>query len=128
MAVVAIKAMRKSRIDAMGLRRSVERELSALRRCNGSPFVCQLCGAFQNARWAYLLLEPVPAGDLAGLLEQRGVMFEGQPNMSAPLEPPHSDARRFSALPIDAVSYATLHERSHVAPLWFTKRLASSDT
>ena len=75
--LVALKIMHKADIERMGMRRTVENERRALAMC-ASPFVCDIFGAFQDDRWAYLLLEPVPAGDLAGLLEQRQIMFEDE--------------------------------------------------
>ena len=75
--LVAIKIMHKAEIEKMGMRRTVENERRLLATCS-SPFVCNVFGAFQDSRWAYILLEPVPAGDLAGLLEQRQVMFEDE--------------------------------------------------
>lgn len=75
--LVAIKIMHKEDIERMGMKKTVENERQALAIC-GSPFVCNLYGAFQDTKWAYLLLEPVPAGDLAGLLDQRQVMYEDE--------------------------------------------------
>lgn len=75
--LVAIKIMHKVDIERMSMKKTVENEVRALCRC-GSPFVCNIFGAFQDPHWAYLLLEPVPAGDLAGLIEQRQVMFEDE--------------------------------------------------
>ena len=75
--LVAVKIMHKAEIEKMGMRRTVENERRLLVSCS-SPFVCNVFGAFQDAHWAYIILEPVPAGDLAGLLEQRQVMFEDE--------------------------------------------------
>ena len=75
--IFVVKIMHKARVKRAGLKRSVERERAALQVCN-SPFVCSMHGAFQDDRWMYLLLEPVPAGDLSGLLANRVVMFEDE--------------------------------------------------
>jgi len=75
--LVAIKTMNKRKIVAMGMHKSIEQERRVLGMVN-SEFVCRMYGAFQDRVWAYLLLEPVPAGDLASLLDARVVMFESE--------------------------------------------------
>ncbi len=75
--LVAIKAINKRKIVGMGMKQSVEREREVMALID-SAFVCGMYGAFQDREWAYLLLEPVPAGDLASLLDSRNVMFEDE--------------------------------------------------
>jgi len=75
--LVAVKIMEKRRIAARGMKKYIENERRVL-ACTKSPFILNMFGAFQDDRWAYLVLEPVPAGDLSSLLVQRSVMFEDE--------------------------------------------------
>lgn len=73
--LLAIKTIEKQKLEVMGMRENIEREIRILRRCE-SPFVCRMFNAFQDDLCVYLMLEPVGGGDLKGLLQQYAVLYE----------------------------------------------------
>ena len=73
--LLAIKIIEKQKLEVMGMRENIEREIEILRHCE-SPFVCRMYNAFQDKSCVYLMLEPVGGGDLKGLLQQYAVLYE----------------------------------------------------
>ncbi|XP_066368312.1 CBL-interacting protein kinase 22-like [Miscanthus floridulus] len=74
---VAVKAVRKphhpcSPEDAAAARRSVERELAALRRVQGHPHVVRLLDVLASRSTVYLVLDLARGGSVQSALEDRG--------------------------------------------------------
>ena len=74
---VAVKAVRKphhpcSPEDAAAARRSVERELAALRRVQGHPHVVRLLDVLASRSTVYLVLDLARGGSVQSALEERG--------------------------------------------------------
>jgi serine/threonine protein kinase len=74
---VAVKAVRKphhpcSPEDAAAARRSVERELAALRRIQGHPHVVRLLDVLASRSTVYLVLDLARGGSVQSALEERG--------------------------------------------------------
>ncbi|KAF8720126.1 hypothetical protein HU200_024908 [Digitaria exilis] len=74
---VAAKAVRKphhpcSPEDAAAARRSVERELAALRRVRGHPHVVRLLDVLASRSTVYLVLDLARGGSVQSALEERG--------------------------------------------------------
>ncbi|KAG2620116.1 CBL-interacting protein kinase 22-like [Panicum virgatum] len=74
---VAVKAVRKphhpcSPEDAAAARRSVERELAALRRVQGHPHVVRLLDVLASRTTVYLVLDLARGGSVQSALEERG--------------------------------------------------------
>lgn len=66
----ALKRLKKSDIVRLKQVEHTNNERQLLERVSGSPFVVQLVGAFQDARYLYLIMEYVSGGELFGLLRR----------------------------------------------------------
>jgi serine/threonine protein kinase len=74
---VAVKAVRKPRHpcppeDAAAARRSVEREIAALRRVRGHPHVARLLDVLASRSAVYIVLDLARGGSIQSALEARG--------------------------------------------------------
>ncbi|KAJ1616720.1 kinase-like domain-containing protein, partial [Pavlovales sp. CCMP2436] len=68
--LAALKVMDKAKLAKARRTERAQVELAVLRAVS-HPFVLSLVSAFQDERWAYIVTELAPGGDLFGLLQRQ---------------------------------------------------------